>query len=89
MNNEPTYVMFSPFEDFFYLLNNVILGESTVEDFILLMGTLVAFIAFILWCCFPVVPKDSPLPILQSPVRNRKDEEKYNQLVVDYNGSVT
>lgn len=27
---------------------------QTIEDFILLIGTIVAFIAFILWCCFPI-----------------------------------
>lgn len=48
-------------EDAVYLLNSLLLGEDpTVEDFILLVGTCVAFIAFILWCCFPVAPKDSP-----------------------------
>ena len=29
---------------------------QTIEDFILLVGTLVAFIAFVLWCCFPISP---------------------------------
>lgn len=49
----------TPFDDFAYLVNNVfLLGEEpTIEDFILLIGTVVAFIAFILWCCFPVHPK--------------------------------
>ena len=32
---------------------------QSIEDFILLVGTSVAFIAFILWCCFPIEPKDS------------------------------
>lgn len=32
---------------------------KSIEDFILLVGTSVAFIAFILWCCFPIEPKDS------------------------------
>ncbi|KAK8398068.1 hypothetical protein O3P69_003764 [Scylla paramamosain] len=36
--------------------------EPTIEDFILLIGTFVAFIAFILWCCFPIVPKESNPP---------------------------
>lgn len=81
--------MMTPFEDFVYLINHVLLGEEpvsnrnmhklpkhtdtlthtvidfitllipmqTIEDFILLVGTLVAFIAFILWCCFPIQPK--------------------------------
>ncbi|KAI8034996.1 hypothetical protein M5D96_012219 [Drosophila gunungcola] len=48
----------TPFDDFVYLINHVLLGEEpTIEDFILLVGTLVAFIAFILWCCFPIQPK--------------------------------
>ncbi|XP_053951538.1 uncharacterized protein LOC129239231 [Anastrepha obliqua] len=50
----------TPFDDFAYLINHVLLGdEPTIEDFILLVGTLVAFIAFILWCCFPIQPKDA------------------------------
>ncbi|XP_049843449.1 uncharacterized protein LOC126295186 isoform X1 [Schistocerca gregaria] len=49
----------TPFDDFMYLINSVLLGEEpTVEDFILLVGTFVAFVAFVLWCCFPVVPKE-------------------------------
>ncbi|XP_034239286.1 uncharacterized protein LOC117644144 [Thrips palmi] len=48
-------------EDTLYLLNSILLGEDpTVEDFILLVGTCVAFVAFVLWCCFPVAPKDPP-----------------------------
>ncbi|KAH8306810.1 hypothetical protein KR018_002806 [Drosophila ironensis] len=66
----------TPFDDFVYLINHVLLGEEpTIEDFILLVGTLVAFIAFILWCCFPIQPKE-PGPhrqftckIIQSPVK--------------------
>ncbi|XP_055914239.1 uncharacterized protein LOC129947630 [Eupeodes corollae] len=50
----------TPFDDFAYLINHVLLGEEpTIEDFILLVGTLVAFVAFILWCCFPIQPKDN------------------------------
>ncbi|XP_030379151.1 uncharacterized protein LOC115627567 [Scaptodrosophila lebanonensis] len=50
----------TPFDDFVYLINHVLLGEEpTIEDFILLVGTLVAFIAFILWCCFPIQPKET------------------------------
>ncbi|XP_073828838.1 uncharacterized protein [Musca autumnalis] len=50
----------TPFDDFSYLINFVLLGEEpTIEDFILLVGTFVAFVAFILWCCFPIQPKDS------------------------------
>ncbi|XP_017062879.1 uncharacterized protein LOC108102418 [Drosophila eugracilis] len=65
----------TPFDDFVYLINHVLLGEEpTIEDFILLVGTLVAFIAFILWCCFPIQPKE-PGPhrpftckIIQNPI---------------------
>ncbi|XP_055696710.1 uncharacterized protein LOC129797871 [Phlebotomus papatasi] len=47
----------TPFDDFAYLLN---LSENpTIEDFILLTGTIVALVAFILWCCFPTVPSQS------------------------------
>ncbi|KAM7347508.1 uncharacterized protein ACRADG_007076 [Cochliomyia hominivorax] len=50
----------TPFDDFSYLINHVLLGEEpTIEDFILLVGTVVAFVAFVLWCCFPIQPKDS------------------------------
>ncbi|KAK4313680.1 hypothetical protein Pmani_014969 [Petrolisthes manimaculis] len=53
----------TPFDDFVYLINSILLGEEpTIEDFILLIGTFVAFIAFILWCCFPIVPKESNPP---------------------------
>merc|ERR1712233_278961 len=49
-----------PWEDLFFVINNLLLGEEpSIEDFILLVGTSVAFIAFILWCCFPIEPKDS------------------------------
>ncbi|PNF21506.1 hypothetical protein B7P43_G13537, partial [Cryptotermes secundus] len=44
----------------------------TIEDFILLIGTFVAFIAFILWCCFPVVPKEANPPL-------QYDSRSYNQ----------
>lgn len=57
---------------------------QTIEDLILLIGTLVAFIAFILWCCFPVQPKESVVPVLQSPDKHAKGEEKYNQLIMEY-----
>lgn len=51
--------MITPFDEFVYLINHVVLGgEPSLEDFILLIGTVVAFIAFVLWCCFPVIPKD-------------------------------
>ncbi|KAK7070485.1 hypothetical protein SK128_026161 [Halocaridina rubra] len=53
----------TPFDDFVYLVNSILLGEEpTIEDFILLIGTFVAFVAFILWCCFPIVPKESNPP---------------------------
>ncbi|KAK6625577.1 hypothetical protein RUM43_005876 [Polyplax serrata] len=53
----------TPFDDFLYLLNAVLLGEEpTIEDFILLVGTVVAFVAFILWCCFPIVPHETKAP---------------------------
>ncbi|KAH8420416.1 hypothetical protein KR009_009919 [Drosophila setifemur] len=66
----------TPFDDFVYLINHVLLGEEpTIEDFILLVGTLVASIAFILWCCFPIQPKE-PGPhrqftckIIQNPIK--------------------
>lgn len=40
----------------------IVILFQTIEDFILLIGTFVAFIAFILWCCFPIVPKESNPP---------------------------
>ncbi|KDR22731.1 hypothetical protein L798_14977 [Zootermopsis nevadensis] len=60
----------TPFDDILYIVNTILLGEEpTIEDFILLTGTLVAFVAFILWCCFPVVPKEANPP-LQYDSRN-------------------
>jgi hypothetical protein len=38
---------------------NFFLLFQSIEDFILLIGTSVAFVAFVLWCCFPIEPKDS------------------------------
>ncbi|VEN63455.1 unnamed protein product [Callosobruchus maculatus] len=81
--------MFNPIEDFAYLLNNVILGETTIEDVILLVGTLVAFIALILWCCFPVPQKDTLMASQIPNKRSSKYEEKYNQLMTDYDISGT
>jgi len=53
----------TPYDDFVYLVNSVLLGEEpTIEDFILLVGTLVAFVAFVLWCCFPIVPREPGPP---------------------------
>ncbi|XP_044730512.1 uncharacterized protein LOC123293689 [Chrysoperla carnea] len=55
--------MMTPLDDFVYLINQVLLGEEpTIEDFILLVGTLVAFIAFILWCCCPATPREMHSP---------------------------
>ncbi|EFA03816.1 hypothetical protein TcasGA2_TC013930 [Tribolium castaneum] len=74
--------MITPFDDFVYLINNVLLGEEpTIEDFILLVGTIVAFVAFVLWCCFPVVPKDSQTPL---HYEGKDYQLKYNQRKVDY-----
>ncbi|CAG0889245.1 unnamed protein product [Darwinula stevensoni] len=65
----------TPFEDILYLFNNILLGEEpTIEDFILLIGTSVAFIAFILWCCFPIVPKDTP-----ATQQSQSESLKYTQ----------
>ncbi|XP_014258338.1 uncharacterized protein LOC106671890 [Cimex lectularius] len=55
--------MLTPVYDFLSLLYAIFLGEDpTAEDYLLLVGTIVAFVAFILWCCFPVVPKDPQSP---------------------------
>ncbi|CAG9854726.1 unnamed protein product [Phyllotreta striolata] len=86
--NQPTYVMFSPIEDFLYLLNNAVGGESTVEDLLLLVGTLVAFVAFILWCCFPLPPKEARSPLANGTHKN-ENRGKYNQLVMQYDLSIT
>lgn len=48
----------------FGLISNGFL--QTIEDFILLIGTIVAFIAFVLWCCFPIHPKVRDKSIWQS-----------------------
>lgn len=89
----------TPFDDIWYLFNNIVLGEEpvslfkslaldcsdrsrpplqTAEDWILLIGTFVAFIAFVLWCCFPVVPKDS-MPASSNPPPDY--EATYRQLL--------
>ncbi|XP_026463924.1 uncharacterized protein LOC113368217 [Ctenocephalides felis] len=66
----------TPIDDFAYLINHVLLGEEpTIEDFILLVGTLVAFVAFILWCCFPIHPKDSNVP---NPSTSRSEANESN-----------
>ncbi|XP_017774336.1 PREDICTED: uncharacterized protein LOC108561073 [Nicrophorus vespilloides] len=74
--------MITPFDDFVYLINNVLLGEEpTFEDFILLLGTIVAFVAFVLWCCFPVVPKEPQTPMHY----DGKDYQlKHSRRKVDY-----
>lgn len=76
-----TSAKMTPFDDFMFLINSILLGEEpvsikllviknyplkiiilffsqTIEDFILLVGTFVAFVAFVLWCCFPIAPKE-------------------------------
>lgn len=94
--------MITPFDDFVYLVNNVLLGEEpvgefedirvkhfltdcfhfqTIEDFILLVGTVVAFVAFVLWCCFPVVPKESQAPM---HYESKDYQVKYNQRKIEY-----
>ena len=40
-------------------INKYFFVFQSIEDFILLIGTSVAFVAFVLWCCFPIEPKDS------------------------------
>ncbi|CAG0916743.1 unnamed protein product [Notodromas monacha] len=61
----------TPAEYLYYLFNSMLLGEEpTIEDVILLVGTGVALIAFILWCCFPIVPKE---PVVED------DDSKYMQ----------
>lgn len=63
----------TPLDDFLLLINSILLGEEpTIEDFILLIGTLVAFLAFVLWCCFPIVPKEPRSP-------TKYDSKGYNQ----------
>uniref|UniRef100_A0A336LGL0 CSON009427 protein n=1 Tax=Culicoides sonorensis TaxID=179676 RepID=A0A336LGL0_CULSO len=44
------------FDEFGYLNMN---EAPTIEDFILLCGTITAFLAFILWCCFPLNQKEA------------------------------
>lgn len=58
-----TDLKMTPFDEFYYLINSILLGEEpTIEDFILLVGTFVAFVAFVLWCCFPIAPKEMGTP---------------------------
>ncbi|XP_060516062.1 uncharacterized protein LOC132695673 isoform X2 [Cylas formicarius] len=77
--------LFKPIEELGWLFVNVFWGkESTVEDVILLVGTFVAFVAFILWCCFPVIPRDGkPLFQVRSDAFYREfctREDRYNEI---------
>ncbi|XP_076260837.1 uncharacterized protein LOC143196851 [Rhynchophorus ferrugineus] len=92
MNEEsPLYPIFHeivrPIEDLGWIFLNVFWSnESTVEDIILLVGTIVAFVAFILWCCFPVIPKDGTKNIQHHNANHYKDcnsDERYNQIEYD------
>ncbi|KAL7648177.1 UNVERIFIED_CONTAM: hypothetical protein RMT77_000080 [Armadillidium vulgare] len=72
----------TPFDDFIYLINSILLGEEpTIEDFILLIGTFVAFIAFILWCCFPIVPKESNPPQYDTHYTKYKKNDSYDDRI--------
>ncbi|KAL1116917.1 hypothetical protein AAG570_005386 [Ranatra chinensis] len=75
----------TPLDDFMLLINSVLLGEDpTIEDFILLVGTLVAFLAFVLWCCFPAVPKEAK-PGPHHPVQyDPKCYPQYRRLVCSH-----
>lgn len=76
-------MIMTPWEDLFFVINNLLLGEEpSIEDFILLVGTSVAFIAFILWCCFPIEPKDSlgGSEHLTSQAADAVYDAKYKQL---------
>lgn len=105
----------TPFDDFAYLINHVLLGDEpvsltkilnykftvkqlnftnvhfgfllqqTIEDFILLVGTLVAFIAFILWCCFPIQPKVSGLVHFFKKQCGSVKQQLSNTLALSYN----
>lgn len=55
-----------------------------MEDFILLIGTMVAFIAFILWCCFPVVPKETQNAQIYQNKEYQQQQTKYNQRKSEY-----
>ncbi|KAL1492404.1 hypothetical protein ABEB36_010656 [Hypothenemus hampei] len=73
-----------PIEELGWVFINVFWGnESTFEDIILLIGTMVAFVAFILWCCFPVIPKDGGKTAQYYNNHHYKDcnsDERYNQI---------
>ncbi|XP_060516061.1 uncharacterized protein LOC132695673 isoform X1 [Cylas formicarius] len=87
--------LFKPIEELGWLFVNVFWGKEsvivnncyycmTVEDVILLVGTFVAFVAFILWCCFPVIPRDGkPLFQVRSDAFYREfctREDRYNEI---------
>lgn len=103
----------TPFDDFLYLVNSILLGEEpvrnthrdefyescahfnnlrlnlfqSVEDFILLIGTFVAFVAFVLWCCFPIVPKETNN--LTPPLHYETRYNQYRKISdMDYNGGL-
>jgi len=75
-------MIMTPWEDLFFVINNLLLGEEpSIEDFILLIGTSVAFIAFVLWCCFPIEPKDSlGAEHLSTQTADAVYDAKYKQL---------
>jgi len=78
-------MIMTPWEDLFFVINNLLLGEEpSIEDFILLVGTSVAFIAFILWCCFPIEPKDSlgGSEHLSTQTADAVYDAKYKQLTI-------
>ncbi|XP_059490754.1 uncharacterized protein LOC132205611 [Neocloeon triangulifer] len=78
----------TPFDDFLYLVNSILLGEEpSVEDFILLIGTFVAFVAFVLWCCFPIVPKETNN--LTPPMHYETRYNQYRKVSdMDYNSGL-
>ncbi|XP_065351712.1 uncharacterized protein LOC135947074 [Cloeon dipterum] len=78
----------TPFDDFLYLVNSILLGEEpSVEDFILLIGTFVAFVAFVLWCCFPIVPKETNN--LTPPLHYETRYNQYRKVSdMDYNSGL-
>lgn len=52
------------------------------EDVLLLVGTTVAFLAFILWCFFPAPLKDGPT--LQHKKKKNRNDGNYNQVILQY-----
>lgn len=70
--------------DFYNLHLNLF---QSVEDFILLIGTFVAFVAFVLWCCFPIVPKETNN--LTPPLHYETRYNQYRKISdMDYNGGL-